>query len=133
MLLRENLRRGRRVAETDWATSGTIRQERDMGREEENTPFTCENCDREVLPLSNGSYRNHCPFCLFSKHVDVTLGDRRNECGGLMSPTGLTHKGGKGLQIIHRCRRCRAQSANRVAEDSVQPDDAEELLQLPPA
>ncbi len=104
-----------------------------MGREDENTTFTCANCAAEVLQLTDGSYRNHCPFCLFSRHVDVLPGDRRSECGGLMAPTGLTHKGGKGWQIIHRCTICRTESVNRVAVDTVQPDDAGELSELPPA
>ena len=33
-----------------------------MTRKEENTGFVCEHCGREVLPLKDGSYRNHCPF-----------------------------------------------------------------------
>ncbi len=103
-----------------------------MSRREENAPFTCEHCGREVLPLTNGSYRNHCPFCLFSKHVDVTPGDRMNECGGLMPPAGLRYRSGKGFQIVHRCLRCGRESANRAAEDSVQPDDLEELLRQRP-
>ena len=40
--------------------------------------FNCEHCGKEVLPLSDGSYRNHCPYCLYSKHVDIVLGDRLN-------------------------------------------------------
>lgn len=43
-----------------------------------NTAFVCQNCKREVLPIQNGSYRNHCPFCLFSLHVDGEVpGDRK--------------------------------------------------------
>ena len=63
-----------------------------MSRKRENTAFTCEHCGREVVPLTSGSYRNHCPFCLYSKHVDALPGDRMSECGGLMEPVGLTYK-----------------------------------------
>ena len=101
-----------------------------MSRREENTGFICENCGREVLPLSNGSYRNHCPFCLFSKHVDVMPGDRTNECGGLMKPIGLRHKSGKGFQIVHKCLRCMDERVNKTAENTIQPDDIEELVKL---
>ncbi|WP_419962425.1 RNHCP domain-containing protein [Psychrobacillus sp. BM2] len=30
------------------------------------------------------SFRNHCPFCLFSKHLDNYPGDRSSECQDLM-------------------------------------------------
>jgi hypothetical protein len=101
-----------------------------VSRKEENTAFVCEYCDRPVLPVNNGSYRNHCPFCLSSKHVDITPGDRMNTCGGLMKPTGLVYKSGKGFQIIHRCASCGAQTVNKVAEDTTQPDDVAALAML---
>ncbi|UCB43299.1 MAG: RNHCP domain-containing protein [Dehalococcoidales bacterium] len=101
-----------------------------MSRAKENAEFICENCGREVLPLSNGSYRNHCPFCLFSKHVDVVPGDRLNECSGLMRPMGLRYKSGKGFQITHRCLRCGEERVNRLTENSIQPDDIEEIIKL---
>ena len=43
-----------------------------MSRATENTQFTCEHCGMVVEPLENGSYRNHCPSCLYSKHEVVT-------------------------------------------------------------
>ena len=101
-----------------------------MSRKSENTGFICEYCGQEVLPLSNGSYRNHCPFCLFSKHVDVKPGDRMSGCGGLMRPIGLEHKSGKGFQIIHECLRCGDRKVNRTAENTLQPDNLEDLVKL---
>jgi hypothetical protein len=101
-----------------------------MSRREENTGFICEHCGREVLALSNRSYRNHCPFCLFSKHVDIMPGDRMSGCGGLMEPTGLRYKSGKGFQIVHRCRLCMAERVNKVADNTIQPDNIEELVKL---
>ena len=101
-----------------------------MSRRKENTGFVCENCGREVLPVTDGSYRNHCPFCLYSKHIDIEPGDRVGRCGGLMRPVGLIYKSGKGFQLVHRCLKCGEEKVNRVAELSVQPDDMEELLKL---
>ena len=44
--------------------------------------FTCENCHKEVKPLGYTA-RDHCPYCLYSKHVDINPGDRQNTCKGL--------------------------------------------------
>jgi len=101
-----------------------------MSRNDENAGFACERCGRQVVPVSNGSYRNHCPFCLFSKHVDVMPGDRMSECRGLMQPVGLRWRSGKGFQIVHVCLRCGEVRVNKVAENTVQPDDIEALVGL---
>lgn len=94
-----------------------------MARDDENRGFVCVNCGSAVRPLSNGSYRNHCPVCLCSVHVDVRPGDRANGCAGLMLPVALLHSGNKGWQIVHRCERCGVQAANCIAEGTIQPDD----------
>jgi len=81
-------------------------------------PFICEHCGEKVEPLANGSYRNHCPKCLYSKHVDKEgPGDRRSECKGLMKPKGLDFRSGKGWMIIHACERCRKEIPNIQAPD----------------
>ena len=98
-----------------------------MGRSDENTGFVCEHCGRTVKPTTNGSYRNHCPCCLYSKHLDVRPGDRASGCGGLMQPVGLTSSG-KGFQLVHRCLRCGAVRVNRIAEHTQQPDEIETLV-----
>ena len=41
--------------------------------------FVCENCNKMVDKL-NYTARDHCPFCLCSKHVDNNPGDRENNC-----------------------------------------------------
>jgi DNA-directed RNA polymerase subunit RPC12/RpoP len=64
--------------------------------------FACEHCGREVK--GNG-YTNHCPACLWSKHVDVNPGDRAAACGGMMEPVWAGKDGGKDM-ILHRCARC---------------------------
>ena len=61
-----------------------------MSRKTENTAFVCQHCGRQVLPLTNGSFRDHCPFCLFSLHVDEQVGDRMSDCRGLMEPDPLS-------------------------------------------
>ncbi len=101
-----------------------------MSRSEENAGFICIRCGRRVRPLSNGSYRNHCPFCLYSRHVDIGPGDRRCDCRGLMEPIGLHYRSGKGFQLVHRCLRCGHKSVNRIAENTEQPDDSERLSRL---
>ena len=47
--------------------------------------FICEKCGKNVEKLRYTS-RDHCPFCLYSKHVDINPGDRANECKGLLKP-----------------------------------------------
>ncbi|MFD0560351.1 RNHCP domain-containing protein [Stackebrandtia endophytica] len=94
-----------------------------MSRRNENTGFRCLNCDARVVALTNGGYRNHCPFCLRSRHVDIRPGDRAADCGGLMDPVGWRHKTGKDWQIEFECRDCGTRSVNRVARGMTQPDD----------
>ena len=102
-----------------------------MSRHTENTAFVCEHCGMPVLPVTNGSYRNHCPFCLYSKHTDNFPGDRQCMCHGLMKPIGITYTEKKGMQIIHRCLFCGAVRRNRRAEWTVQNDDIQVIITLP--
>ena len=93
--------------------------------------FICQHCQQWV-PINQKmgtQYRNHCPNCLSSKHVDLgRSGDRDSSCNGLMAPLGLTFKqegmdkySGKPKQgeimIIHQCRACQQVSINRTAAD----------------
>jgi hypothetical protein len=81
--------------------------------------FTCEHCGAAV---SGDGYTNHCPRCLWSKHVDVHPGDRAANCGGLMEPISVTRKNGE-IILTHRCQRCGQIKRNRAA-----PDDRFDLL-----
>ena len=91
-----------------------------------NEGFTCDNCGRKVTALPKGSYRNHCPYCLYSKHVDVVIpGDRESDCRGLMEPRGIVLSG-KGYVLIHHCLECGKVANNKTAPD----DDFEKLLEL---
>ena len=96
-----------------------------MSQKTENTGFTCAYCSNEVTPLTNGSYRNHCPSCLCSLHVDDKPGDRQNDCHGLMMPISIHNHSKKGWQILHKCQKCGAEKLNRSA-----PDDIESLLKV---
>lgn len=79
-------------------------------------PFTCEHCGVAVQPLEHGSYRNHCPVCLYSKHVDKDgPGDRASMCGGLMKPDHLDYDGKKGWMIVHVCEMCGKKIPNKAA------------------
>ena len=64
--------------------------------------FTCENCGTEVLGTG---YTNHCPACLYSKHVDISPGDRAETCGGLMEPIEVALEKGKYI-ITQKCLKC---------------------------
>jgi hypothetical protein len=79
-------------------------------------------------PLWGGSHRNHCPFCLYSRHVDGRApGNRSSTCGGSMEPMGVFVKGRGEHVVVHRCLSCGFQRHNRIAAD----DDFDLVLMLP--
>lgn len=94
-----------------------------MKRRIENAAFQCGNCGAKIEPLTNGSFRNHCPVCLYSKHMDNFPGDRASECKGLMKPIGLDYSGKKGYQLIHQCTKCQKVGRNKVAINTIQADN----------
>jgi rubrerythrin len=73
--------------------------------------FVCEHCGKPVV--GNG-YTNHCPECLWSKHVDVNPGDRAATCLGLMEPVGVTIDR-DGYHIHHVCQKCGLERKNKSA------------------
>jgi len=78
--------------------------------------FTCEHCG---LAVTGNGYTNHCPKCLWSKHVDVNPGDRAAECGGMMEPVA-TEGSSNDMNIVHECVECGYRKRNRVASgDSI--------------
>ena len=102
-----------------------------MGKKQENTNFICVVCQKCVMPLQHGSYRNHCPFCLTSLHVDdVIPGDRKSTCHGIMKAYLLKYNGKKGWQIIHKCVKCGQEKLNIIAEGDTQSDDWKEIVKL---
>ena len=78
--------------------------------------FICDNCGKKV-PKLGYSCRNHCPFCLHSKHVDVNPGDRAEECHGDLEPVGAELDSKKGYVIIFKCKKCGKIRRNKAAED----------------
>lgn len=78
--------------------------------------FVCENCNKNVEKL-NYSCRNHCPHCLYSKHVDINPGDRAETCHGLLKPIGIENNPKKGFVIVYRCEKCGAIRKNVAAKD----------------
>lgn len=99
--------------------------------------FRCAHCQRLVSSahmISGVNNRNHCPYCLWSSHLDLyAAGDRLSACKAPMRPIGLTMKMGRNkyrreargeLMLIHQCTECRALSINRIAAD----DDSETVM-----
>jgi hypothetical protein len=99
--------------------------------------FKCGHCQVLVLSahfLSGVNNRNHCPYCLWSCHLDLyASGDRLSACKGQMRPIGLTFKNGRNkyrpesggeLMLVHQCVDCETLSINRIAAD----DDSSTLL-----
>lgn len=94
-----------------------------------NDGFVCERCGLNVSPLAGGGFRNHCPRCLWSKHVDRVPGDRGSGCHGLMEPLRIEADASRTWVIVHRCVRCGMTQRNRVAlDDPRQPDDFDAIL-----
>ena len=92
--------------------------------------FICAHCGREVLPLGYTS-RNHCPFCLWSLHVDINPGDRACECCSPMEPVKVVTDAKKGFIIIHKCTCCGEIHRNKAAHEAdVQPDSKKLLIAL---
>lgn len=92
--------------------------------------FVCGHCGKEVEPMGSSS-RNHCPFCLWSLHVDVNPGDRANTCGGLMRPIRTEPDAKRGFVIIHKCEKCGEVRRNRAALNArTQPDNRSLLIKL---
>ena len=78
-------------------------------------PFTCENCQRNVNKL-NYTARDHCPYCLYSKHVDIMPGDRQNPCKGLLKPIAI-EKFKDIYKIVYKCQKCHQIHKNIMAND----------------
>lgn len=77
--------------------------------------FICEHCNQAVTKL-NYTARDHCPYCLYSKHVDNLPGDRANLCKGLLKPIGI-EKFKNTYKILYRCESCGKLHKNIMAND----------------
>ena len=76
--------------------------------------FVCEQCGQKVV---GSGFTNHCPKCLWCKHVDNFPGDRANLCHGPMEPIGVELEKGEYI-IIHKCLKC-----HKVVRNKTQPGD----------
>lgn len=84
--------------------------------------FTCAHCGTVVF--GNG-YTNHCPQCLWSRHVDNNPGDRASDCGGMMEPvSAIPDK--NGFIIIHKCTKC----GKTIRQHTSDNDDMDAIIQL---
>ncbi|MEG1597522.1 MAG: RNHCP domain-containing protein [Bacilli bacterium] len=77
--------------------------------------FICDYCHQQISKLKV-SARDHCPFCLYSKHVDNLPGDRKNTCLGLLKPIGI-EKFNDTYKIVYRCEKCKKIHKNIMAID----------------
>jgi hypothetical protein len=83
------------------------------------TSFRCRHCRLDVsLDAPGTAHRNHCPGCLWSRHLDAARpGDRAAECGAAMEPIAIAARRDGEWLIVHRCAACDAISLNRIAGD----------------
>lgn len=84
--------------------------------------FICERCGFFV---KGTGYTNHCPKCLWCKHVDVNPGDRLSDCGGMMAPISVEKKG-KEYFINYKCQKCGFERANGMQKE----DNFEEIIRI---
>lgn len=102
--------------------------------------FRCVHCHQFVPGgwlVSGVRHRNHCPYCLHSRHMDLLRpGDRLAACKSKMQPVALTNKLSRKryrpaageLMVVHCCCDCGKISLNRIAAD----DDGDAILALLP-
>jgi len=98
--------------------------------------LVCKNFVSAETALSGVVNRNHCPYCLASRHLDLyAAGDRLSACKAQMRPIALTQKqtakkyaqSGQGeLMLVHLCTDCGKASLNRIAAD----DDLESVYRV---
>ena len=84
--------------------------------------FNCAHCGAVVR--GNG-YTNHCPACLWSKHVDNNPGDRAATCGGMMQPISVEADGAR-FVITHQCETCGKIKRQITTDD----DNIDEIIKL---
>jgi len=84
--------------------------------------FVCEKCNAEII--GNG-FTNHCPSCLWSKHVDIEPGDRKEKCGALMKPISLERRGQE-YSLVHECIKCGVKKKNIISPS----DDFQKVIEI---
>lgn len=84
--------------------------------------FVCEHCQNTVI--GNG-FTNHCSKCLWSKHVDISPGDRAAECKGMMKPVNFSKEKSEYV-LTHRCEKCGYEKRNKMSPD----DDFDKAVKI---
>ncbi len=87
--------------------------------------FICENCGASVI--GNG-YTNHCPKCLWSKHVDINPGDRLNSCDGMMKPINAFFKNQQ-WHLTHQCQKCHREKNIKLSDQEISQEKLAQLIQ----
>ena len=84
-----------------------------------SSTFRCRRCGLDVsLDAPGTRHRNHCPTCLWSRHLDDDVpGDRDASCGSSMEPIAVTVRGDGEWVLVHRCTGCDELHLNRTAGD----------------
>lgn len=75
------------------------------------TQFTCDHCGAAVRRAADGIDHNHCPECMWSRHVGYSpeLSAEYPEaagCGEMMRPVKVWDHPEYGPSILHRCVGC---------------------------
>ena len=82
--------------------------------------FICDHCGHKTIGTG---YTNHCPNCLYSKHVDKLIpGDRSSTCHNLMKPISVTIKASNYI-LFHQCLKC-----HKITRNKTTPNDNQKLL-----
>lgn len=87
--------------------------------------FKCEVCGREVSALKYTA-RDHCPYCLCSKHVDINPGDRAEDCWSILRPIAIDNAKKGQYKIVYQCDKCHQIKRNIVAKD----DDFDLIIKI---
>ena len=78
--------------------------------------FICEVCGKSVSKLEYTA-RDHCPYCLSSKHLDNMPGDRASKCKGILEPIDIEKGKKDSLKIVYKCNKCGIIKKNKSAID----------------
>ena len=133
----EKIKRFKLHEEDDITESRDRKRQIDKTRrkEHEHGGFDCSHC-KEWITIHDqiGTHnRNHCPHCLWSRHLDLEkLGDRKSTCKNGMEPIALAFKEegvdryssqnrkvGE-LMLVHECVADGQLRINRIAADDNQ-------------
>lgn len=81
--------------------------------------FRCFHCHKGV---KGTGYTDHCPYCLWSLHVDINPGDRSSSCRGEMAPISAVNER-KNIKIRYECLKC-----GIIKNVNAAPNDSKDLL-----